>query len=415
MKRIREYNEILVLRTIQAENPISRVELARRLNLSRAALTGIVQRLVDVGLLMEVGRGSTTGKGGRREVLLSFNPAFGAILAVEIDQDYTQCGLFDLNINLQDQKLVVNTKDLDPSAIIKMIAETCHSLIKKNNIELQSIIGMGVGMPGVIDYQKGQVIEGGIIQRWHHYPLCAELASYFSFPVFIENNVKAVTLGEFFFGSGRHAENLVCFWFGNGIGVGMIRQHSLYRGYTASAGELGFWELIPGIQNGLPLVHDDSNKIWGDLLSLKNFFQSIRKGIDQGWNTMLKHGFNLNDVLNAVEKGDPLILHLFKVYGKLMGQLSSLVLYIVNPSVIVFAGPFFSNSTVLFDEIRKYLQKSYLHSSIEKTELRCTSLKNEAVLVGAASLVLNDFFLLPTDESSSRSRSMFVGMKQSAD
>ena len=104
MKSVKEINELRVLSAVRVDGPISRASLARKLRLSRAAITGITQRLVERNLLIEVGKGASTQRGGRREVLLALNPNAGTILSIEIEWDYARYGLLDMNARIIEKR-----------------------------------------------------------------------------------------------------------------------------------------------------------------------------------------------------------------------------------------------------------------------------------------------------------------------
>ncbi len=410
MKRIREINELAALQIVRSENPISRVALAQRLNLSRAALTGIVQRFLDGGLLLEVGWKPSAGKSGRREVLLTINPDFGHLLAVSVERHRIKSALFNLNAKLIESRSLDYQPTEHIDQIFNSMGQLTRELMDNHSLSDDQIIGMGIAIPGVVHYHKQMIVEGGLSPQWDHFPIVTTLSKKFNFPIFIENNVKAVTLGEYHSSSSERGRKIVCLWLGDGIGMGTIQNRQIVRGETSTCGEIGFWKLINGLQNIAPLIYDRKHRIWGDILSVSNFMESIRRGIDVGWNTSLTPTSTLEEIIQAGIDSDPLTLHLYETFGKLIAHLLSLVIFIINPTTIVLSGPLFYGNLRLFDEIRNYLMSNYLHSAIDKTELRMGALREHSVLFGAGCLVLDDFFSLPSRHRLSQTRLRYTKM-----
>ncbi len=408
MKPIREYHEVLVLRAIRTEKSISRIELARKLKLSRSTITLITHRMVSAGLLLEVGKGRSTERGGRREVLLALNPKMGVIMAAEIERNYTRLALLDIFANVIASRSIEYSKESKAEHLMSKIVQSFNELLAEQRFTKEQVIGIGLGVPGIIDYATRMVKEGYNTKRWEGYPICEILSHIFQVPVFLENNVKSVTLGEHHFGSGLSFDNLVCFWFGDGIGVGIMNHGQLLRGENNSAGEIGFTELFPGIQSNLSFLADSNNRIWGDLLSLANIQAAVAKGIASGWSTRLEVGCDVAAFLRAAEQSDPLALHLLKILGQLVTHIISQVVYFYNPSVFVLSGPLFFTSHLLYHELLNNIEHNVLIEPIQRTDFRMSSLRENGVLIGAGSLVIDDLFRLPDGENRSLTRDALV-------
>jgi len=398
---------------IRAEKSISRIELSRKLVLSRSTVTLITKRLVRQELLHEVGKGNSTDRGGRRQVLLALNPRMGFVLAGEIELTYSRVALFDINANVIATRTLKYSKTIKAEPLISMLIGTFRELISEQAIRSDQLIGIGLGVPGMIDYTNGTVRDGHNTKRWDGYPLCRILSDEFQVPAFLENNVKSVTLGEYHFGGGRNSESLVCFWFGDGIGIGIMNQGQLIKGSTHSAGEIGFTELLPGIQSNWSLLGDDNNHIWGDVLSWANIQAAVQKGIESGWKTRLDPDCDVTFFLQAAEKMDPLAVHLVKLLGKLIAHIVSQAIYFYNPSVFVLSGPLFGKSHLLYQEISTNIQQNILLEPIRRTDFRISNLNENGVLIGAASLVINDLFRMPDAKNPNLTRSALMAGIQS--
>lgn len=397
-------SELKIFKQFYEFGPISRVNLARKLNLSRASITLISKRLLAMNLLIEVGKGDTTERGGRKEVLLMVNPESGYILSIQIERDFSKVGLLYLNANIIFSKTINHTIGASPADVFDGIFAAVQGAFKEHGIDRQRILGIGVGLPGIIDYHKGTLREAET-NSWQGFPIRDTLRDMFDLPVFIENDVKTLTLGEYQFGAGRHDRDLVCIWIGNGIGAGMIVDGHLLRGVTSSAGEIGYNELyfdISGMRS--LLISAAPPKDWGEILSLSNIKRAIRQGLKDGWKSKLTANTTITAFLQAAEDNDPLAVHLSKLYGSLLGKVCTNLIYCFNPPLLVLHGALFYSTSLITNEVRRYVAHGILRSPVEAVEIQASKLGENAVLVGASALVVDHVLHFKEDKPIARAR-----------
>ncbi|KAA3619421.1 MAG: ROK family transcriptional regulator [Calditrichaeota bacterium] len=395
LRTLRGINEIRVVRALCEEGALSRAALANMLNLSRAALTIITQKLADKNLILEVGKGTSTDRGGRREVLLSVNQRAGIILSIELEVEYAQFAMMDINAAFIDRGRITYAKETPIEKILDEIILKLKAFIEKENIYEKHIIGVGICLPGILDYDKGTLRESYTLGRWQDFRLREYIENNLNLPTFIENDVKALTLGEFQFGAGKNVTDLVCLWIGDGIGAGIIVNNQLLHGSTSSAGEIGYNEDKLLLLKEDALLVNDADKNWGQILTLNNLRSAVRRGKEQGWQTELEMNATIEQIIEAAEANDPLALHLFKLFGKILGSVCSNLIYTLNPPLVILSGALFEESTIVVDEIRQYVAKGILRTPIESVSIKSAKLGEEAMLLGAAALVLDDLFHFP--------------------
>jgi glucokinase len=137
----------------------------------------------------------------------------------------------------------------DKTKLIDALVAAIRSLLDKNKIKKQDILGMGIGLPGLIDPQLGIVRQLPNIPGWKDVPLGQLLKNKLKIPIFIENDVKLISLAEWKYGAGRGCSDFICITLGTGIGGGLIFNNKLYTGPGFVAGEIGH---IPIKENGIP-------------------------------------------------------------------------------------------------------------------------------------------------------------------
>lgn len=230
---IKRVNRSLVLEKIRKDQPISRAKIAKELQLSRSTVSSIVENLLSKKLVVELGLGDSTKDGGRRGVELGFNPKSSFGIGVDIGGTKILIVITDLNGEILFRRKLETTKQV--SRIVKMIDEC----MAEAGISNSDVFGMGVGVPGVTNIEKGIVIDAPSL-NWENLELRKELNHYFPFPIFINNDVNCAALGERWLGSGDNSDHIFFIAIGTGVGSAIISDGTLVKGHSFQAGEIGY-------------------------------------------------------------------------------------------------------------------------------------------------------------------------------
>jgi predicted NBD/HSP70 family sugar kinase len=235
-KRVsRSVGQAEVLDVIRSERVISRMELARRVSVSRAALSGIVAEMLRAGLLEETGKHESSG--GRPSGKLSYRPESRLAVGVVLFDDEIRATLTDLDgkpLNTLDSPLSFSTPDGMLQAIQQMTWQVLQGTDRAH------VLGVGIGMPGVVDFSTG-ILDAFSTKGWFNLDLNIRdaLRERLALPVFVANRSRVAALGEQRVGVGRGATHLIYLYLGQGIVAGIVLDGQLYLGALSSAGEIG--------------------------------------------------------------------------------------------------------------------------------------------------------------------------------
>lgn len=236
---IRELNRSAVLALIRHEGPIPRVAIARRLRLSGAAVTSIAGELTSLGLIREVAQAPSTG--GRRPTLLALNPTAASVIGVKLAPDHLAAVIVDLDGGILDSRtLPLSTRQFESTVgtIEALVAELCGMTSPRR------VLGVGVGMPGVVDRARGIGVDAPIL-GWRGAPIGDLLADRLGLPVVVDNDVNTLAVAELLYGQGRDVGDFVTITIGRGVGAAIVIGGQLYRGRLGGAGEFGHVPLEP--------------------------------------------------------------------------------------------------------------------------------------------------------------------------
>ena len=233
---LRKVNESAVLEQIRRRGPLTRSEVARQLHLSLPTITRIANELLNAGLIVE---SSTAGSsGGRRPGLLAFNARANLIIGVYVGHKMV-AALADLNGEIIERR---SQTARSGEAGLQQLIELINDLRQQAAALGLAVRGVGVGAPSIVSFPEG-VVAWAPGLGWRDLPLKQHLETAFDLPVFVENEVNLLAVGESWLGAGRGIRRLVCVSVGTGVGAGLILDGQLYRGTRGAAGEIGY--LVP--------------------------------------------------------------------------------------------------------------------------------------------------------------------------
>lgn len=391
---MKEINLSLVLNLIRSQGPLSRTDIAQRSGLSLGAVSGLAGELLTSGLIREVGEGQS--KGGRPAVLLTLNPRGGYAVGIKLTEHSIVTAVTDLEASVVHWKLSLENDLHDSQTAIEAIIQAAETVIRDSGVPRASVIGIGIGLAGVIDNQEGACYYSAI-PAWRHVQLAQPIGHRLHLPVYIENNVNALTMAEKWFGAGRGLPHFLVVTIGRGIGMGVVANDWFYRGAMGGAGEFGHITLQP---DG---PRCDCGRV-GCLEALAAdpaVVRKARQAIEAGKRTVMTQTvqsagqLTFEHVALAADQGDEVALELLIEAGRWLGLGLSYLINLFNPQLIVLSG----EGTRMGDaRIKSALQtmKQHVFARLdENTEVVVKPMGEETWARGAACLVLHELFKHP--------------------
>ena len=232
------------------------------------------------------------------------------------------------------------------------------SLIEKTGTD--GVGSIGIGVPSVVDSEKGIVYDVQNIPSWQEVPLKEILESRFNVPVFVNNDANCFILGEKYFGKAKDYRNAVGITLGTGLGVGIVIDDKLYNGRNSGAGEFG--------------TAPYKDKTYEYYCS-GQFFKQIYK--TAGSELSVKASAN-----------DPEALRIFDEFGSHLGEAVKLIMYALDPDIIVLGGSVSGSFRFFQESLMRSIGQFYFKNSLKNFKLEVSGLKNAAVF-GASSLAEN--------------------------
>jgi glucokinase len=274
-------------------------------------------------------------------------------------------------------RAILDTKSFNKNKqkLIDAIVVAILGLISEKRLAAKDILGVGLGLPGPIDAERGMVNFLPNIPGWKNVPLTNILRKKLCLPTFIDNDVNLITLGEWTFGAGRNYRNLMCMTLGTGVGAGLVLNGSLYRGEGFSAGELGH---MPLNEQG-PACNCGG---WGCFERYVGNATLLKKGAQT-----FGRAIPLPEIYQLARNHDPRALRFWEETGEHIGNALVGVINLLNLRLIVVGGGVANSFRFMHKTIVKTIKARAMKIPAGMVQVVRAQLNDDAGILGAQVLV----------------------------
>lgn len=232
------YNQAVILDAVRrSPDGVSRVELAERTGLSPQTVSNVTRRLLDEGFIVDAG---TVPSGvGKPRTILRLEPHGRFAVGVHLDPTVITVVLLDLASQVIADRAIPTPASGEAPSTIARIAEVVRELIDESGIDAQRVLGVGIAAPGPIDMEAGTVLNPPLLHGWRDVAIRDDLSEALGIPVLLEKDVTAAAVAELWAGAGASDDrNTLFFYYGTGLGTGVILRNEVIRGVSGNAGDV---------------------------------------------------------------------------------------------------------------------------------------------------------------------------------
>ena len=272
--------------------------------------------------------------------------------------------------------------DTDLYTSAKPLIEEILRVIAALRAQHPEVAAVGVGLPGFVDSVNGIVHELTNVAGWDEVPLRSILAERTGLPTIIENDAKAMAYGEFSYGAAQNGRHVICITLGTGVGGGLILDGRLYRGAQLGAGEIGHASID---YRGVPGPYGDRGGLEEYVGNHQIAQRAAEMYRDAGHDVPVEKCTPL-DLEHAARDGDPVALAMWDRVGAEIGCALVNAIWILNPDSIVIGGGVANAGDLLFEPIRRIVEKRTTALFHENLRIVPAALGNEAGIIGCATL-----------------------------
>lgn len=384
----------VILGMVRSGVASTRPELLRRSGLGRTLVNQRIAQLEASGLVEEGELAPSTG--GRAPRSLRFRSEAGLVLGAEIEARSMTVGITDLAGAPLDHKTVEWDVAEGPAETLQVLARVAEDLLRSPGVGGANLWAAGVGLPAPVEFRSGRPIAPPIMPGWDGFPVRDHVADRFGVPVWVDNEVNLLTLGEIRAGTARNAEDLVYVKLGTGIGAGLISQGRLHRGSQGCAGDVGHVRVVddPGViclcgkRGCLEAIAGGGALIRRALAEIEQGRGSpflARRAAESG-------RLRVADIVDAADSGDLTAVDYIVSAGRYIGMGLAAVVNIFNPSMVIIGGPMASAGDRLLAAIKQEVFHRSLPLATRELTIKQSKLGPVGGMRGAAFMAIDELF-----------------------
>ena len=388
----REINRRIALNLIREHQPISRADLARRMNVTRGVVTVLVHELMAQDLIYEGATGEAAR--GRKPTFLHIRTQDRLALAVDVRFSKTYLMLCDFS----GRQLALEIYDtiFEIPAFVKDLSGRIRRMLRSQSAD-SACEGIGVVVPGMVDQRTGRILNAPTL-GWRGVDIRDSLATATRLPVQIENSGRACSLAHLWLERGElgGTQSFVYISVSDGVGVGVVVNGELVRGRDHIAGEFGH----------MPLSLDGPRCMCGmigcweayisNLATLSRYFdRNLSKLSPKPGDAAARNALSVPDLIRRARGGDAKALNAIQSTARFLGLGLGTIANVINPDSIYLAGEITTAWDLIEHTVREAMAERALTESAARTPLRLASTQEYPRLRGAAALIAAPTFAAP--------------------
>lgn len=385
-----------LLDLIRKYGEFSKVDLIAYTEFSRTKVTSCIDSLLNKKII--IAKNGTDYTGGRRSKKFSLNGELGLVAGIDIGATSIDLGIADFS-----GKFLAHYAEpaLVQDGPIKILGRACSMLekmLQENALNPEKLNGIGIGVPGPVDFSVGTLVSPPIMPGWDCYPIIQTVQQWFpSANVVVDNDVNVMALGEINQGAGKGVDNLVFVKIGTGIGAGIICEGNLYRGSSGCAGDIGHIS----VNKSGPLCHCGNRGCLEAYAGGPAIAERALTEAQAGRSPILLKYYEKNgkllrteDVGDAAREGDALAIEVIRESGQYIGDVLAGLVNFFNPQMIVIGGGVRNLGNLLLSSIRQTVLHRSTSLATRDLHIVFSETGPDAGVLGAVSLAMDYMFTI---------------------
>jgi predicted NBD/HSP70 family sugar kinase len=360
---------------LRRHGPLTRRELSEQTRVTLPVVGGWVATLLDAGIVTELPGLST---GGRPASRIAFNGDAGVVLVADLGRTHSRLAVADLTGTPLAERPSDRSLADGPELVLDWALDSFAELLAEAGRGEGEVLGIGIGMPGPVEFGAGRVVEPPVLPGWNGVDIRGVLQSRFPVPVVVDNDANAEAIGEYWTSWRDQVIDLLYVKCGTGIGCGLVLSGAIHRGAEGASGEIGH---IPvSSAEGLG-CRCGSFGCLETVASGRALVEELgRLGHD------VKNG---REVVELLQSGDHDAARVVRAAGRALGEVLAGAVNLLNPDVLVLGGDIAAAGDILLAGVREAIyQRSNVLAS-RSLQITTSSLTDRSGVVGAAVTVLD--------------------------
>lgn len=371
--KIKETNRKKIISLLLKETEITKLDIAKNLNISITTVSTNINELLEEGLVKEVRSLKSTG--GRKAISFMIDENSKYSMGIALTANHIKISLVNLRSKVVDS-IRLRHENEGIEKIIEKIEENVEKILYDNNVDIINLFGIGISIPSIVDYETG-TIKNCYFLKIKDFNIKERLKK-FKVPIYVDNEANLSAYYEFLNKKDK-SENLLYVSITEGLGLGIIINGKVYRGNNNSSGEMGH----------MKIVMDGKLCKCGGRGCLEAY-TSMNALVEEYNKTEKIKLLDIDEFEERYEKKDIRAMEVLKYYLKTLSMGISNLIMILDPRSIIIGGDINNLLKKNIDFIRDNIYKNNLLTDKNNYSIQVADYK-ESYLLGAAMVPIQEF------------------------
>ncbi len=360
---------------------LTKADVVRRTGLSRTTVNQRLDGLLAAGLLIPgPGEARTRGRPAGQFVV---NRDRGVLLVADIGATRLRAAVCDLGGRVRLERETRADVTAGPETILTIVEKLFTEILHDAKLSPDAVLGIGLDVPGPVDFATGRVVSPPIMTGWHRYDIPGWFSSQYDCPILVDKDVNAMAYGEQRL---RYPDvpHLLMVKIGTGVGTGLIAGGHVHRGADGAAGDVGHIQVtVDGVDD--PPICRCGNA--GCVEAYAGGWAQVRDLRAEG-----REVSTVDDAVRLIRAGDPVALRLARRAARILGGAIADTVNMFNPRVIAICGQLAHTDEQLFAGIREIVYRRSLPLATRNLQIVRSDLDPRAGVLGLAQLLVDDIY-----------------------
>jgi predicted NBD/HSP70 family sugar kinase len=395
----KERRNVDILELLRKRGPISRPEISKEIGINVVTISNYVDDFIKHNLVYE--KELDISEGGRRPVLLDLNAQGGYIVGAGLNLMNMVGLLVDLKGNIITKTQIARPNKTSVKDITECLLEIIREIFRRSKQYTSNIKGIGVGIAGLVNKRDGSIHWPQKMDHYYTYasvdlPLKGLIEREFNLPTLIENDATSACFGEYLLGMDTGVKNMVYMF--SGVGCGLLINGNIYRGNQGYAGETSIYNykeqdlfnceagkscFMKRWEMDLGIIDDIKGDFSRDKEAGQKFFKLTSANIDN---------IDMKSIFIAARNGDPVVLAALDRAAKRLGIKIAGLVNLLNPEMVIIGGGLEEAGDMFLNKVTSTVKEWAFREVTEDLKVMYSQLRENAVALGAASLVMQRLF-----------------------
>jgi len=359
-------------------------DLSRAINTSIPTTTKLIEELIEEGFIEELGKQDTNG--GRKPSIFGLNPSAGYLVGIDVKKKSICIAITDFKgqviTYIENHPFVLENSE---ESVI-LLCRTIRELVKKAGLEDdESILAYGFNLSGRVNNETGFCFTYFLGEDKS---ITSVLENEFNTPVFVENDSRAMTYGEYICGVAKGEKDMLFLNIAWGLGMGMIINGKLHYGKSGFSGEIGHFPILDNEQicqcGKTGCLETGASGLAAHRIIMEKLKEGRASILSEKY--LKSEEITLDDILNAVNEEDILAIEVIEEVGTTLGRAIAGLINLFNPELVVIGGKVSSAANYLMLPLKSAVQKHSLNLINRDSTIKLSKLGEKGGAIGACLL-----------------------------